>query len=166
MNVAFPVVGSGVKMPSPPLTTVHWPVPFVGVLPPSPAVVPPVQIVCGVPVMAVDGGCLIVMVTFAKEAAHGARLIVHRTITGPAPPVWVKVAFGAVLFGLKVPVPPLTTLQVPVPDWGLLPPSPVVEVLTQIVCGPPTVAAVGWGFTRIWMLPTASVPQPLLAVTV
>ncbi len=114
--------------------------------------------------IAVEGGCLIVMVTFAEEATHGARLIVHRTITGPTPPVCVKVAFGAAALE-KVPVPPLTTLHAPVPDCGVLPPSPVVVVLTQIVCAPPTVAVVGCGFTRIWILPTASVPQPLLAAT-
>ena len=83
-----------------------------------------------------------VMVTLAVAAVQGALLIVQRTMTGPAPPVWVKVELGNAALE-KVPVPPLTTLQAPLPVVGVLPPKPVVVPLVQIVCGPPTVAALG-----------------------
>jgi len=82
------------------------------------------------------------IVTSAVDAAHGALLMVHRAITGPVPPVWVKVAFGEAALE-NVPVPPLTTLQAPVPMVGEFPPRPVVVPFVQIVCGPPTVAALG-----------------------
>jgi hypothetical protein len=45
VNVALPVLAFGLNVPAPPLCTVHVPVPLVGVLPPSPAVVPRAQIV-------------------------------------------------------------------------------------------------------------------------
>lgn len=130
------------NVPVPPLTTLQEPLPMDGVLPPSAAVVPPVQIVCGPPVVAVVGGWLMVMLVLAVEAVHGALLIVHRTTTGPAPPVCVNVALGEVALE-KVPVPPLTTLQAPVPTVGMLPPSPEVVPFKQMVCGPPVVATVG-----------------------
>ncbi len=44
------------KVPVAPPTTDQAPVPEVGVLPPRPLVVPPVQTVCGPPVEAVVGG--------------------------------------------------------------------------------------------------------------
>ena len=131
------------KVPAPPLTMLQAPVPAVGVLPPRPVVVPFAQIVCGPPTAAVVGAALIVIVTLAVEAVQGALLIVQRTITGPAPPVCVKVALGVVALGLKEPVPPLTTVHAPVPIAGVLPPSPRVVPFVQIVCAPPTVAAVG-----------------------
>ena len=84
------------------------------------------------------------MVTEASdvEAVHGALLMVQRTMTGPAPPVWVKVAFGVAALE-KVPVPPLTTLHAPVPTDGVLPPRPVVVPFAQMVCAPPVEAFVG-----------------------
>jgi hypothetical protein len=84
-----------------------------------------------------------VIVTSAVESGHGALEIVHLTTIGPDPPVCVNVAFGVPAFGLNVPVPPLTTDQLPVPIAGELPPSPEVVPLVQIVCGPPAVAVVG-----------------------
>src|ERR1051326_7323708 len=84
-----------------------------------------------------------VIVTSAVEAVHGELAIVQRTTTGPLPLVCVKVAFAVVAFGLKVPAPPLTTDQLPVPVVGVLPPRPVVVPKAQIVCAPPTVAVVG-----------------------
>jgi hypothetical protein len=84
-----------------------------------------------------------VMVTLAVEAVHGELAIVQRTTTGPLPLVWVKVAFAVLASGLKVPAPPLTTDQLPVPVVGGLPPRPAVVPKAQIVCAPPTVAAVG-----------------------
>ncbi len=44
------------KVPVPPLTTLHAPVPVVGVLAPSPVVVPPPQIDCAPPTVATLGG--------------------------------------------------------------------------------------------------------------
>ena len=132
----------GLKVPVPPLTTDHAPVPTLAVLPPRPAVVLSAQIVCALPTVAFVGGWLIVIVTSAVEGVHGALLMVQRTTTGPVPPVCVKVAFG--VFALeKVPVPPLITDHAPVPVVGVFPPRPAVVPIAQIVCAPPTVAVVG-----------------------
>lgn len=59
-------------------------------------------------------------------------------------------AFGALAFGLNVPVAPAVTIDhVPVaPPDGVLPPSPAVVLKAQMVCGPPAVA-VGCCFTVI-----------------
>ena len=73
------------------------------------------------------------IVTSAVDAVHGALEIVQRTWTGPTPVVWVKVAFAVLASGLNVPVPPLTTDQLPVPIDGVLPPNPVVVPSEQIV---------------------------------
>ena len=81
--------------------------------------------------------------TSAVDAVQGAFEIVHRKVIGPAPVKWVKVAPGVVAFGLNVPVPPLTTLQAPVPLVGVFPPRAAVVPRAQIVCGPPAVAVVG-----------------------
>ena len=133
------------NVPVPPLTRLQAPVPLVGVFPPKPVVVPFTQMVCAPPTVAVVGPWLMVMVTSPVDGAQGALLIVQRAMTGPAPPVWVKVAFGEVAFE-KVPVPPLTTLQPPVPISGVLPPNPAVVPFAQIVCAFPTVAVDGGGF--------------------
>jgi len=54
VNVALGVEAVGAKVPVPPLTTDHAPVPVpVGVLPPSPVVVPFAQIVWALPAVAV-----------------------------------------------------------------------------------------------------------------
>ena len=76
---------------------------------------------------------MIAIVTSAVDAVHGALLIVQRTRTGPTPVVWVKVAFAVLASGLNVPVPPLTTDQLPVPIVGVLPAKPVVVPSAQIV---------------------------------
>ena len=121
------------KVPVPPLTMLQAPVPAVGVLPPRPVVVPLTQMDCAPPTVAVVGAVLIVIVTLAVEAVQGALLMVQRTITGPAPPVCVKVALGVVALGLKEPVPPLTTVHAPVPGLAVLPPRAVVVPDTQMV---------------------------------
>src|SRR5205809_735423 len=100
------------------------------------------QMVCAPATVAVVGGAFAVIVTSAVDAVHGELEIVHRRTKFPAPPpVWVKVAVGVVLLGLKVPVnPPVTIDQAPVPVVGVFAPRPAVVALMQIVCGPPTVA--------------------------
>jgi hypothetical protein len=145
VNVAVGVEALGENVPvTPPVTIDHAPVPEVGVLPPSPAVVPFTQIVCGPPTVAVVGGCFTVTTTSAVESVQGALLIVQRSVMGPVPPVCVNVAFGVEALGLKDPVaPPVTIDQFPVPTVGALPPRPVVVALAQMVCGPPAVAVVG-----------------------
>ena len=88
MKVAFGVAAFGVNVPVPPPTTLQLPEPNTGVLPPSPTVVPLTQIVCGPPTVAVVGAWLMVIVTSAVESGvHGELEIVHRTVTGPVPPV-------------------------------------------------------------------------------
>ena len=68
VNVAFGVVAVGLKVPvAPPVTIDHIPVaPPAGVLPPSPAVVPNAQIVCGPPTVAV--GCSLTVITTSAWA--------------------------------------------------------------------------------------------------
>lgn len=55
VKVALGELAPGLNVPVPPLTVDQVPVPEVGALPPSPAVVPPEQIVCGPPTVAVVG---------------------------------------------------------------------------------------------------------------
>lgn len=86
---------------------------------------------------------MIGIVTVADDGAQGELEIVHRTITGPLPPVCWNIAFGVELFGRNIPVPPLSMLQLPVPISGVLPPNPTVVLPAQMVCGPPAVAMVG-----------------------
>jgi hypothetical protein len=113
-----------------------------------------------------NGGCVIVILTSAYEAVHGALEIVHRNTTGPTPLVWVKVAPGVAASGLNVPVPPLTTDHAPVPTLGVLPPRPDVVPSAHMVCGPPTVAVVGGWFTVIVCNDASSTEQgPLVANT-
>ena len=127
-------LADALKVPVPPLTTLHAPVPGLGLLPPKLAVVPSAQIVCvaGLAVAAGAAG-VIVMLTSAVVAAQGALLIVQRTTTGPTPVRCVNVEV-ALVDALNVPVPPLTTLHAPVPGLGLLPPKLAVVPSAQIVC--------------------------------
>src|SRR5436189_288300 len=99
--------------------------------------------VCGPPAVAVVGGGEDRKGAVAGESAQGGLEMVQRRTTGPAPVAWVKVALGVEAPGLNVPVPPLTTDHVPVPEEGVLPPSPAEVPRSQMVCGPPAVAAVG-----------------------
>jgi hypothetical protein len=142
VNVAFGVFAFGLNVPVAPAVTIDQ-VPvagLTGVFPPSPAVVPRAQMVCGPPTVDV-GAARTVMVTSANESGHGGFEMVHLSTIVPGPLVGVNVAFGVLAFGAKVPVaPPVTIVQVPVPDVGVLPPSPAVALPLQIVCGPPTVA--------------------------
>jgi hypothetical protein len=82
-----------------------------------------------------DGGTgLTVIDTVADEAPNGGCEMVHLRRTGPVPPVWVNVAFGAEAPGPKVPVPPDSTVHRPVsPAPGVLPPRPDVVPPALIV---------------------------------
>jgi len=163
VKVEEPLAGL-LKVPVPPLTMLHAPVPTLGVLPPNAALVPLAHIICALPTVEVVGGWLMLMLTLAVEAGQGALpVIVQRTTTGPAPPVWVKVAFGLLAL-LKFPVPPLTTLHAPVPTLGVLPPRPALIPLAHIVCAPPTVAVVGGCTTVMIILSEVAVQTPLLIV--
>ena len=153
----------GLNVPVPPLTTDQLPEPTVGVFPPSPAVVPDAQIVCAPPAVAMVGGWVMVIVTLATDAGQGALAIVQRTTTGPLPPVCVKVALAVVALGLNVPVPPLTTDQLPEPTVGVFPPSPAVVPDAQIVCAPPAVAMVG-GAVKVITTSSVDGVQGLLAM--
>ncbi len=86
--------------------------------------------------------------TSAVLDAQGLLLMVQRTTTGPAPPVCVKVEEPLAEL-LKVPVPPLTTLQAPVPELGVFPPREEEVPEVQMVCVPPTVEVVGRARTMI-----------------
>src|SRR4051812_46468393 len=75
----------------------------------------------------------IVTCTSANEEPQPGSVNVHRNVIGPAPVRWVKVAFGVEASGLKNPVPPLNTVQTPVPDAGVLPPRPGVVPPVQML---------------------------------
>jgi hypothetical protein len=73
------------------------------------------------------GATPIWIVTSACDDGHGALEIVHRRVIRPLPAVWVHVALGVDAFGLNVPVAPGVTIDhMPVPEVGVLPPSPAV----------------------------------------
>ena len=76
VKVAFGVFAFGLNVPVPPLATDHVPVPADGVLPPSPAVVPRAQIVCGPPTVAL-GDWLIVAIA-ELLALHPDALVTAR----------------------------------------------------------------------------------------
>jgi hypothetical protein len=86
VKVAPGVVAFGLNVPvAPPVCIDHIPIPVVGVLPPSEAVVELWQIVCAPPTVAIVGGWVIVITTSAVAFAHGALETVHLTVIGPAP---------------------------------------------------------------------------------
>ena len=153
------------KVPVPPETTDHAPVPVVGVFPPKLAVVPLAQIVCPVPTVAVVGGCVTVIDTSAVEAGHSTFEIVHRNVIGPTPPVCVKVDVPLEAFE-KVPVPPETTDHAPEPVVGVFPPRLAVVALAQIVWPVPTVAVVGGCATATLTVPASDVHPDTVTTTV
>jgi hypothetical protein len=77
--------------------------------------------------------------TSAAEEPHVPLMIVQRSTIGPTPPVCVNVANHDEALE-KDPVPPLTTLHVPLLgvalNWFVVPNG-------QMVCGPPTLAGAG-----------------------
>ena len=107
---------------------------------------------------------MMLTVTSAVEAMQGGLLVVQRNTTGPLPLLWVKVAFGVVLFGPKVPAPPLTMLHTPVPAAGVLAPKPLVVPPVQMVCVPPTAAVVDGVAVIKAVEAEALQPAPFVAV--
>jgi len=147
--VAPGVVALGLNVPvEPPVTIDHMPVaPPAGVLPPSEAVVPKAQIVCGPPTVAVGCSLTVSITSDVTLAPHVALVTVQRRVIVPAPLVGENVAFGVVAFGLNVPVAPAVTIdQAPVsPAAGVFPPSPDVVPFSQTVWFPPLVdIGAGW----------------------
>jgi len=126
----------------------HAPVPFTGVFAASVVEVLLRQKVWSVPAFETVVAGVMLIDTSAVVDAQGLLLMVQRNTTGPAPPVWVKVEEPLAAL-LKVPVPPLTTLQAPVPGVAVLPPSAVVVPEAHIVCGPPTEAVGAMALTII-----------------
>src|SRR5205814_10708415 len=113
--------------------------PPAGVLPPRPAVVPSAQTPWFEPTVAV--GCCFTVITASEVALvpQAGLVTVHLNVIVPAPLVGVKVAFGVVAPGLKVPVAPAATIdQVPVASSaGVLPPRPAVVPRSQRAVGRP-----------------------------
>ena len=132
-----PLVGEpGVVMVPVPLISVHVPLPTVGVLPPSVAVV--AHTVWLVPASATVGLASTVMVTSSKESAQTPLEMVHLNTFAPSPnPVTPLVGEPGVVM---VPV-PFTSVHVPLPTVGALPPS--VAVVAQMVWLVPASAGVG-----------------------
>lgn len=86
VNVAPGVVAFGLNVPVAKAVTIDQvPVsPPAGVLPPSEAVVPLSQMVCGPPAVAIGAGSSVIT-TSAVAAVHGALETVHRRVNGPGP---------------------------------------------------------------------------------
>ncbi len=76
VNVALGVVAFGLNDPAPPLTTDQAPLPTEGVLPPNPADVPPEQIVCEPPTMAVVGPAFTVALVIPAAEVQPATVTV------------------------------------------------------------------------------------------
>jgi cobalt-zinc-cadmium resistance protein CzcA len=131
------------KVPVPPLTTLHAPVPVVGVLPPSAVVVPRLQMVCVPPTVAVVGGALTVITTSLVEAVQGLFVAVQRKVRAPAVvrPVMVVVGEEGVVIVAAVPA---TWDQEPAPEVMVLAAIVTVPVVVQIVCAEPALAVVGF----------------------
>lgn len=142
VKVAPGVLVFGLKVPAPPPMMLHVPVPEVGVLPPSTELVPVAQKVCGPPTVAVVGGCTMVIFILSVVAVQTPLLMVHRSTTGPAPPVWVNVEVGDAAL-LKLPVPPLTTVQVPVPKAAVLALNAALVLFAHTDISAPAKATVG-----------------------
>jgi len=107
-----------------PLTSVHVPIPTVGVLPAIIAFV--AHTLWFGPAFATVGKPFIVIVTSSKEAVQGALLTVQRKTFAPMPrPVKPDVGDEGVVI---VPL-PLTSVQVPVPAVAVLPARVAVVTL-------------------------------------
>jgi hypothetical protein len=117
-----PDVGlAGVVMVAVPVTTVHAPVPLVGVLPARVAVA--AHTVWSAPALEAVSPPLTLMITSSVDDVQGELLIVHLKVLAPTPnPVTPEVA----LVGVVIVAVPVTTLQVPVPAAGVLPARVVV----------------------------------------
>lgn len=107
-----------------------------------PVVVPSAQMVWVPPTVAVLGAGVMFTVTSPVEGGHVPLVMVQRSTIGPAPLVCVKVANQDEALE-KVPVPPLTTLHVPMLGVGL---NWLVVPNGQMVCGPPTLAGAGGAY--------------------
>lgn len=108
----------------PPAAKLHNPVPTTGALPASVAV--PHTLAWFEPAVAVVGRSKTVIVTSSVEAVQVPLAIVQRKVTAPLTnPVTPEVGeFAEVIVAV-----PDTTVQVPVPDAGVLPASVAVETL-------------------------------------
>jgi hypothetical protein len=106
----------GVVMVAVPVTTVHAPVPLVGVLPARVAVA--AHTVWSAPALEAVSPPLTLMITSSVEDVQGELLIVHLKVLAPTPnPVTPEVA----LDGVVIVAVPETTVQVPVPLVAVLP---------------------------------------------
>jgi hypothetical protein len=142
----------GLAMVPAPLTTVHFPVPMVGMLPLNGAVVPP-QMIWSLPAFAVVGIPVPVMVTVLVEELQGGLAMVHLNTFGPIPkPVTVDVGE----FGLVIVPCPLTSTHVPVPAVAVF--AAKVASVPQTVWAEPALDIVVASFTVIF---TESVEFPL-----
>jgi len=129
----------GVVIVATPLTTLHNPVPMIGIFPAKVAVVI-LQICWSVP--AADAVTLLFTskITSSVEAAHEPFEVVHRNVavvptTNPVTPLVERV-------GVVMVATPLTTLHTPEPIIGALPAS-VVDVMLHRLWSEPATAVVG-----------------------
>lgn len=123
----------GVVIVPVPLTNVQVPVPTVGVLPAKVVLLAVIQSVWSGPAVATVGSALILIVTSSDKLAHAPPLMVQRNTLAPtARPVTPEVGDEGVVI---VPL-PLTKLQLPVPEVGVLPAKVVVVTLHNDWSGP------------------------------
>jgi hypothetical protein len=158
LNPVTPEFGDeGVVIVPVPETKVHKPVPVVGVLPASVAVVP--QMVWFRPALETVGAPTPVMVTVDEEDVQGELLMVHWKTLAPIPnPVTPEVGEEGVVI---VPVPE-TRVHKPVPVVGVFPAS--VAVVPQTVWLEPALEAVGAATPVIVTVEEEAVQGELLMV--
>jgi len=159
-NPVTPEVGSaGVVTVAAPATTVHVPVPEVGVFPAKVDVITLHKIWSG-PAAAEDGVEATVMFTSSVDAGQDALEIVHLSVTDePAEsPVTVDVGDAGVVMVQE----PETIDQVPVPVVGVLPANIVLVTLHKLWSGPAS-ATVGAAST---VTTTSSEVEPQLPLEI
>jgi hypothetical protein len=135
LNVALEPTGTpvtpefgkeGVVIVAVPLTTLHTPIPTIGVLP-ARVKLPLPQLVWSVPALAVVGVALFVSTTSSVDGVQGLFEIVHLKVA--LVPAGTPVTPEAGEDGVVIVAVPLTTLHAPVPTVAVLPASVKVLVL-------------------------------------
>ena len=128
------------KFPVPPEIMLQAPVPILGMFAANVALLTPHKFWSD-PAFAVLGFCGNEILTLSEDAPQLVVLIVQLNIYEfPAVPVKVEVAEVVLL---KVPLPPLTIAQVPLPDVGTFAAN-AVELLPHTIWSDPAFAVVGF----------------------
>ena len=123
------------NVPVPPLTMLHAPVPFNGVLPPSEPLVKVPQRFCVAPMVAVVGVAELVIVTVLSDGVQLPLLIVHLNTYTPGITLVTVVLYNVALVIAGV-FGPLTRVHNPAAGDGLFPARVIVTWLHWFCAGP------------------------------